>query len=74
MIDAPFIEIKELIDGYTFIRVKSKDEALEWTKRFLNPSGDGKEGEIEARQLFELEDFGPSEAAKRFRGMGMGTK
>jgi hypothetical protein len=35
---------------------------------------DGKKGEIEVRQLFELEDFGPSEATDRFRKMGVGTK
>jgi hypothetical protein len=35
---------------------------------------DGKEGEIEVRQLFELEDFGPSEAVDRFREIGIGAK
>ena len=55
------------------IQVKSKEEAMEWTRRFPNPAGDGKEGEIEVRQLFELEDFGPSEAVERLREMGMGT-
>lgn len=44
---------------------------LAWTKRFPNPAVDGKAGEIEVRQLFELEDFGRSE---RFREMGVGTK
>jgi hypothetical protein len=74
VIDGPFIETKELIAGYTLIQVKSKEEALEWTKRFPNPAVDGKEGEIEVRQLFELEDFAPSEAIERFRDMGVGTK
>jgi hypothetical protein len=72
--DAPFIEAKELIAGYTLIQVKSKEEAIEWTRRFPNPAIGGKEGEIEVRQLFELEDFGPSEAVERFREMGVGTK
>ena len=72
--DGPFAETKELIAGYPLIQVKSKDEALEWTKRFPNPAADGREGEIEVRQLFELEDFGPSEAIERFREMGIGTK
>jgi len=67
-------ETKELIAGYTLIQVKSREEAIEWTKRFPNPAVDGKEGEIEVRQLFELEDFGPSEAVERFREMGVGTK
>jgi hypothetical protein len=66
VIDGPFTEAKELISGYTLIQVKSKEEALEWTKRFPNPVGEGAQAEIEVRQLFELEDFGPSDAMKRF--------
>ena len=67
VIDGPFTEAKELIAGYTLIQVKSREEALEWTKRFPNPVGEGAPAEIEVRQLFELEDFGPSDAAERFR-------
>jgi hypothetical protein len=67
VIDGPFTETKELIAGYTIIRVDSREEALAWTKRFPNPSIDGRQGEIEVRQFFELEDFGPSEAVDRFR-------
>jgi hypothetical protein len=74
VIDGPFAETKELIAGYTLIQVRSRQEAMEWTKRFPNPAGNGKEAEIEVRQLFELEDFGPSEAVERFRKMGVGTK
>jgi hypothetical protein len=74
VIDGPFAETKELIAGYTLIQTKSRGEAIEWTKRFPNPAVDGKEGEIEVRQLFELEDFGPSEAMERFRDMGAGAK
>lgn len=73
VVDGPFAETKELIAGYTLIQVKSREEALAWTNRFPNPAGDGKPGEIEVRQLFELEDFGPSEAVERFRDMGMGA-
>ncbi|MGH7431274.1 MAG: YciI family protein [Candidatus Methylomirabilales bacterium] len=72
LVDGPFAETKELIAGYTIIQVKSKKEAIEWTKRFPNPAM--KDGEIEVRQLFELEDFGPSEAIERFRKIGVGTK
>lgn len=72
VVDGPFAETKELIAGYTIIQVKSREEALEWTRRFPNPSIDGKDGEIEIRQLFELEDFGESEAIDRFREMGVG--
>lgn len=68
--DGPFVETKELIAGYTLIQVRSREEALEWTKRFPNPAVDGGKAEIEVRQLFELEDFGPSEAIERFRDMG----
>lgn len=73
VIDGPFTETKELIAGYTLIETKSREEALEWTKRFPNPAIGGKDGEIEVRQLFELEDFGPSEAIERFREMGIGA-
>jgi hypothetical protein len=67
VVDGPFTEAKELIAGYTIIQVKSREEAREWTKRFPNPMGEGAQAEIEVRQLFELEDFGPSNAAQRFR-------
>jgi len=69
VIDGPFAESKELIAGYTIIQVKSREEAMEWARRYPNPSIDGKEAEIEVRQFFELEDFGPSEAVERFRKM-----
>jgi hypothetical protein len=74
VIDGPFTESKELIAGYTLIQVKSREEAMEWARRFPNPAGDGKEGEIEVRQLFELDDFGESPAIERFREIGVGTK
>jgi hypothetical protein len=69
VIDGPFTEAKELIAGYTIIQVKSREEALEWTKRFPNPVGERAEAEIEVRQLFELEDFGTSDAIERFRDL-----
>jgi hypothetical protein len=71
LIDGPFTEAKELIAGYTLIQAKSREEALEWTKRFPNPAGEGKPAEIEVRQLFELEDFGSSPGVERFRDLGM---
>ena len=74
VIDGPFAETKELIAGYTLIQVKSKEEAFEWTKRFPNPAVDGKEGEIEVRQLFELEDFAAGEAVERFRDLEIGSQ
>lgn len=57
VIDGPFAETKELIAGYWVIQVRSKEEALEWAKRV--PFQDG---ELEVRQVFELEDFAPGEA------------
>lgn len=69
VIDGPFTEAKELVAGYTIIQTKTREEAVEWTKRFPNPSLDGKEAEIEVRQMFELEDFGESEQIERFRKM-----
>lgn len=69
VVDGPFTEAKEMIAGYTLIQVKSREEAMEWARRFPNPAVDGKEGEIEVRQLFELDDFGPSKAVDRFREM-----
>jgi hypothetical protein len=69
VIDGPFAETKELIAGYTIIQVKSREEALEWARRFPNPHEE--DGEIEIRQLFELDDFIQGEAIERFRDMGV---
>jgi hypothetical protein len=72
--DGPFAETKELIAGYTIIQVKSREEARDWAMRFPNPAGEGRECEIEVRQLFELEDFGPGEVIERFREINVGTE
>jgi hypothetical protein len=74
IIDGPFTEAKELIAGYTLIQVKSKEEAMEWARRFPAPHGEDREAEIEVRPLFTLEDFGPSEAVDRFRDLGVGAE
>jgi hypothetical protein len=74
VIDGPFTETKELIAGYTLIQVKSKQEAIEWAKRYPNPRGEGSDCEIEVRQLFELEDFAPSEAVERFKDIQVSPK
>ena len=72
VVDGPFTEAKELVAGYTLIQTKTREEALEWTKRFPKPHFDH-ECEIEVRQLFELDDFEPVEAAQdslgKFREM-----
>ena len=59
VIDGPFSETKELIAGFWLFQVKSKEEAIEWVKRAPNPFP-GTESEIEIRQVFEAEDFGPA--------------
>ena len=70
VIDGPFPETKELVAGYTLIQVRSREEAMEWARRFPNPAVDRGAAEIEVRQLFELEDFG-AENAERFRAIGL---
>src|SRR5207245_5665127 len=67
VVDGPFTEAKEIIAGYTLIQVKSKEEAMEWARRYPNQAADGKDGEFEVRQLFELDELPPSEAVERFR-------
>ena len=52
--DGPFTETKEVIGGFALFRVKSKEEAIEWTKRFLKVCGDG---ESEIRELYEVPAF-----------------
>lgn len=67
VVDGPFAETKELIAGYTLIRAGSREEALEWTRRFPNPTHHGADCEIEVRELFELEDFEQTDAVRRMR-------
>lgn len=67
VIDGPFSETKELIAGYTLIQVNSREEAMEWARRFPNPAGRGKAAEIEVRPLYELDDFAPSPEIARMR-------
>jgi hypothetical protein len=63
--DGPFAETKELVAGYWIWKLDSLEEAIEWVKRVPNPTGD--EGEIEIRQLFELDDFAPSDPTGEIR-------
>ena len=51
VVNGPFAETRELVSGYVLIQVRSREEALEWTKRMPNPAIDGARGEIEVRQL-----------------------
>jgi hypothetical protein len=45
--------------------VKSRDEAIEWARRFPNPGNE--DGEIEVREVYEVDDLPQSEAVDRFR-------
>jgi hypothetical protein len=49
VLDGPFTEAKELIGGWALMEVRDKDEAIEWTKRFLSIAGDG---ESTIRQVY----------------------
>ncbi|MGN6391661.1 MAG: YciI family protein [Gemmatimonadales bacterium] len=75
VVDGPFAESKELIAGFWLLQVKSKEEAIEWVKRVPF-----QEGEIEVRQVFEADDFGPAltpelrEAEQRLRAQTAARK
>jgi hypothetical protein len=71
-VDGPFAETKELVAGYTVIDVKNRDEAIQWTKRFPNPSLDGGEAQIEVRPFIGMEEFGESPAVERAKQIGLG--
>lgn len=72
VVDGPFAETKELIAGYTLINVRSRDEAMEWARRFPAPFGKtGNGGEIEVRQLYEAEDV---EGFRELEAQGHGSK
>lgn len=71
VIDGPFTESKELIAGYTLIQTRSREEAMEWARRFPAPFGAETDGEIEVRPLYELDDFAPSEAVERFKSIDL---
>ena len=56
--DGPFTETKEVVGGYAILEAKSKEEAIELTKRFLKVHGDEWVVECEVRQLEGGPDFG----------------
>ena len=58
VVEGPFANTPELLAGFWLIQVRSRDEAVEWVKRAPNPSP-GRVTEVEIRQVFEVEDFGP---------------
>ena len=72
--DGPFAEVKEVIGGYWIIQVRSREEAMEWARRFPAPFGEDADGEIEVRQLFEWDDFEPGPSVDRFRELDEGRR
>ena len=68
VIDGPFAETKELVAGYWILQCKSLAEAIAWIRRCPNPHNE--DGEVELRQIFELEDFGESPAVDHHRRLG----
>ena len=69
MIEGPFGEAGEIVAGYWILQVKSMEEAIEWAKRppFEAGGEPEAEGEIEIRQLFELDELGESPAVEGAR-------
>lgn len=65
VIDGPFSESKELVAGFWLWQCRSKEEAIEWARRIPNP--DLEEGEVEIRQVFEADDFAPSDPTGQIR-------
>ena len=57
VIDGPFAESKEVVAGFSIIKVNSLEEAIEWVKRGPNVFPNG-EAVIEIRKLMDIEDFG----------------
>jgi hypothetical protein len=49
VLDGPFTEAKELVGGWALLECRDKDEAVEWTKRFLSIAG---EGETTIREVY----------------------
>ena len=67
VVDGPVAEAKALIAGCTLIQVRTREEALAWSRRFPNPAGRGKDAVVELRQLYELDDFPPSQRLEDFK-------
>ena len=64
--DGPFTEAKELVAGFALVEVPSKEEAIEWAKRWPPLDGNG-EVELEIRQLYEAEDFAEADPSGELR-------
>jgi hypothetical protein len=60
--DGPFSESKEVVGGFALLETRSKEEAIELTKEFLQVAGDG---ECEIRQIFTAPDVAPGDAVEQ---------
>ena len=69
IIDGPFPHYRDLIARYTLIQVRSREEAMEWARRFPPPQGPHADGEIEVRQLFEWDHSTPCGSAENPHAM-----
>ena len=67
VVEGPFGAPKETVAGYWILQVKSMDEAVEWAKRLPFEAGGESEavGEMEIRQVFELEELGEGSTIER---------
>ncbi|MDO9596343.1 MAG: YciI family protein [Azoarcus sp.] len=59
VIAGPFADDGKLMAGYTLIQARSREEALEWARRFPSPCGEGLSSEIEVRPLYALDELAP---------------
>jgi len=70
VVDGPFAESQDLVAGYTVIQARSREEALEWTRRFPAPMGPGVQAQIEVRPLYEIDDLAQGRpSAGRFHAL-----
>jgi hypothetical protein len=63
VVDGPFAEAKELVAGFSVFQVSSLEEAIEWSRRFVQvdaPGRLGAESTLEVRRLQEVSDFAPN--------------
>ena len=70
VLDGPFADARAQLSGYTIIQVDSREEAMGWALRFPKPYLEEEGGEIEVRQLYDLDEFIQGPAVERFRRLG----
>lgn len=73
VVDGPFTETKEIVAGYAVLQFASREEAIAWTKRFVQVDAPGRlhsECECELREVWDEVDFADSEALRRFANAG----